>query len=152
MIGQGVLFDDYKIGATYKTLGRTVSETDIVTFVNLGGFTEPLFMDMEYVKKESVFGRRAAPGAMTFALSEGLCMQTGLIHGTGMAWLGGEVKVTAPVLEGDTIYVEIEIVDKRETKKPDRGIVTYKHRVLNQRGETVMELKLQRMIKRKSNM
>ena len=78
-------------------------------------------------------------------------MQTGLIHGTGMAWLGGEVKVTAPVLEGDTIYVEIEIVDKRETKKPDRGIVTYKHRVLNQRGETVMELKLQRMIKRKKN-
>ena len=151
MIGQGVLFDDYEIGATYKTLGRTVSETDIVTFVNLGGFTEPLFMDMEYVKKESVFGRRAAPGAMTFALSEGLCMQTGLIHGTGMAWLGGEVKVTAPVLEGDTIYVEIEIVDKRETKKPDRGIVTYKHRVLNQRGETVMELKLQRMIKRKKN-
>ena len=150
MIGQGVLFDDYKIGATYKTLGRTVSETDIVNFVNLGGFTEPLFMDMEYVAKESVFGRRAAPGVMTFALSEGLCMQTGLIHGTGMAWLGGEVKVTAPVLEGDTIYVEIEIVDKRETKKPDRGIVTYKHRVRNQRGETVMELTLQRMIKRKS--
>jgi acyl dehydratase len=87
---------------------------------------------------------------MTFALSEGLCKQTGLIHGTGMAWLGGEVKVVAPVLAGDTIYVEIEIVDKRETKKPDRGIVTYKHRVLNQRGETVMELKLQRMIKRKS--
>src|SRR5437870_5590116 len=148
----GVLFDDYKIGATYKTLGRTVSETDIVNFVNLGGFTEPLFMDMEYVAKESVFGRRAAPGVMTFALSEGLCMQTGLIHGTGIAWLGGEVKVVAPVLEGDTIYVEIEIVDKRETKKPDRGIVTYKHRVLNQRGETVMELTLQRMIKRKRNM
>jgi acyl dehydratase len=150
MIGHGLYFDEYKIGATYTTLGRTVSETDIVNFVNLGGFTEPLFMDMEYVAKESVFGRRAAPGIMTFALSEGLVMQTGLIHGTGMAWLGGEVKVTAPVLEGDTIRVEIEIADKRETKKPDRGIVTYKHRVLNQRGETVMELTLQRMIKRKS--
>jgi acyl dehydratase len=150
MIGHGLFFDEYKIGATYTTLGRTVSETDIVNFVNLGGFIEPLFMDMEYVAKESVFGRRAAPGAMTFALSEGLVMQTGLIHGTGMAWLGGEVKVTAPVLEGDTIRVEIEIADKRETKKPDRGIVTYKHRVLNQRGETVMELTLQRMIKRKS--
>src|SRR6266704_1532869 len=97
MIGQGVLFDDYTIGATYKTLGRTVSETDIVNFVNLGGLTEPLFMDMEYVAKESVFGRRAAPGVMTFALSEGLCMQTGLIHGTGMAWLGGEVKVHVKV-------------------------------------------------------
>src|SRR2546422_7927947 len=41
-----------------------------------------LFMDMEFVQKESVFGRRAAPGALTFALSEGLIMQTGLIHGT----------------------------------------------------------------------
>jgi acyl dehydratase len=149
MIGHGVYFDDYKIGATYQTLGRTISETDIVNFVNLGGFVEPLFMDMEYVAKESVFGRRAAPGALTLAFSEGLVMQTGLIHGTGMAWLGGDVKVTAPVLEGDTIRVEIEIADKRETKKADRGIVTYKHRVVNQRNETVMELTLQRMIKRK---
>ena len=147
----GVFFDDYKIGTTYTTLARTVSETDIVSFVNLCGFIEPLFMDMEYVAKESVFGRRAAPGALTLALSEGLVMQTGLIHGTGMAWLGGDVKVTAPVLEGDTIRVEIEIADKRETKKTDRGIVTYKHRVLNQRGETVMELTLQRMIKRKKD-
>ena len=145
----GLFFDDYEVGASYKTNGRTISETDIVNFVNLGGFTEPLFMDMEYVKKESVFGRRAAPGALTLAFSEGLVMQTGMIHGTGMAWLGGEVKVTAPVLEGDTIRVEIEIADKRETKKPDRGIVTYKHRVLNQRDETVMELKLQLMIRRK---
>ena len=150
MIGQGVLFDDYKIGATYKTLGRTVSETDIVNFVNLGGFTEPLFMDMEYVAKESVFGRRAAPGVMTFALSEGLCMQTGLIHGTGMAWLGGELKVVAPVLEGDTIRVEVEVADKRETKKADRGIVTYKHRVLNQRDEVVLEATIQRMIRRRA--
>ena len=149
MIGHGVYFDDYKIGATYQTLGRTISETDIVNFVNLGCFTEPLFMDMEYVKKESLYGTRMAPGAMTFAFSEGLVMQTGMIHGVGMAWLGGEVKVTAPVLAGDTIRVEVEIVDKRETKKTDRGIVTYKHRVTNQRGETVMELKLQRMIKRK---
>jgi acyl dehydratase len=150
MIGEGLFFDDYKVGATYKTLARTVSETDIVNFVNLCGFTEPLFMDMEYVARESVFGRRAVPGTLTLALSEGLVMQTGLIHGTGMAWLGGQVKVTAPVLEGDTIRVEIEIADTRETKKPDRGIVTYRHRVLNQRGETVMELTLQRMIRRKS--
>ena len=149
MISQGVFFDDYKVGATYQTLARTVSETDIVNFVNLGGFVEPLFMDMEYVAKESVFGRRAAPGAMTFALSEGLVMQTGLIHGTGMAWLGGDIKVTAPVLAGDTIRVEVEIADKRETRKPDRGIVTYRHRVLNQRDDVVMEMTLQRMIKRK---
>jgi acyl dehydratase len=145
---RGLTYEEHAVGATYQTLGRTVSEADICAFVNLCGFNEPLFMDMEYVAKESVFNRRAAPGAMTFAFSEGLIMQTGLIHGTGMAWLGGEVKVVAPVLEGDTIRVEVEVADKRETRKTDRGIVTYKHRVLNQRDEVVLEATIQRMIRR----
>jgi acyl dehydratase len=133
----------------YRTAARTVSEADIVTFVNLCGFIEPLFMDMDYVARESVYGRRAAPGALTFALSEGLVIQTGLIHGTGMAWLGGEIRLVAPVLVGDTIRVEVEVVDKRETRKPDRGIVTYQHRVLNQRGEVVLEARVQRMLRRR---
>ncbi len=148
MRSQGLHFEQHEIGATYRTLGRTVSETDIVTFVNLCGFNEPLFMDMEYVARESVFKRRAAPGALTFALSEGLIIQTGLIHGTGMAYLGGELRVVGPVHEGDTLTVEIEVTEKRETRKPDRGIVTYRHRVLNQRGELVLEAKVQRMIRR----
>jgi acyl dehydratase len=147
-MSDGIDFESHAVGAVYHTLGRTVSETDIVTFVNLCGFNEPLFMDMEYVRRESVFGRRAAPGAMTFALSEGLIMQTGLIHGTGMAYLGGDIRAVAPVLEGDTIRVEVEVSDKRETKKPDRGIVTYAHRVLNQRDELVLEARVQRMIRR----
>ena len=147
---RGLTFEEHEIGAVYETLGRTVSDADLSAFVNLCGFNEPLFMDMEFVARESVFKGRPAPGAFTFCLSEGLVMQTGLIHGVAMAWLGGEVKVVAPVLAGDTIRVEVEIADKRETKKADRGIVTYKHRVFNQRGETVMELKLQRMIRRKA--
>jgi acyl dehydratase len=148
MLSEGVTFEEYTVGAVYRTLGRTVSETDIVTFVNLCGFIEPLFMDMEYVAKESVFKRRVAPGALTFALSEGLVMQTGLVHGTGMAYLGSEVKIVAPVLEGDRIHVDVEVIDKRETKKADRGIVTYRHRVVNQRGEVVIEATVQRMIRR----
>jgi acyl dehydratase len=145
---QGLTYEEHAVGATYQTLGRTVSEADICAFVNLCGFNEPLFMDMEYVAKESVFKRRAAPGAMTFALSEGLIMQTGLIHGTGMSYLGGEVRIVSPVLEGDTLRVGVTITDKRETKKPDRGIVTYRHEVTNQRGEVVLEATVKRMIKR----
>ena len=148
MIGEGLTYEQHAIGATYRTLNRTVSETDIVSFVNLCGFTEPLFMDMEYIARESLFKRRAAPGALTFALSEGLIMQTGLIHETGMAYLGGELRVVAPVLEGDTLTVQVEVVDKRETQKADRGIVTSRHRVLNQRGELVLEARVQRMIRR----
>jgi acyl dehydratase len=146
---RGLTWEETSVGAVFHTLGRTVSETDIVTFVNLCGFIEPLFMDMEYAAHASVFGRRVAPGALTFALSEGLVMQTGLLHGTGMAWLGGELRLVAPVFAGDTIRVEVEVVDKRETSKPDRGVVTYQHRVRNQRGEVVLEARVQRMIRRR---
>jgi acyl dehydratase len=79
MKSHGLNFGQHEIGATFRTLGRTVSETDIVTLVNLCGFNEPLFMDMEYVAREAIFKRRAAPGALSFALAEGLIMQTGLI-------------------------------------------------------------------------
>jgi acyl dehydratase len=149
MKSQGLTYEEHAVGTVYHTLGRTVSEADICAFVNLCGFNEPLFMDMEFVAKESVFKRRAAPGAMTFALSEGLIMQTGLIHGTGMSYLGGEIRIVAPVLEGDTLRVGVTITDKRETKKPDRGIVTYRHEVVNQRGEVVLEATVKRMIRRK---
>jgi acyl dehydratase len=147
---KGLTYEEHQVGATYETLARTVSEADICAYVNLCGFNEPLFYDMEYVARESVFKGKPSPGAFTFSLSEGLIMQTGLIHGTGMAWLGGEVRVVAPVLEGDTIHVEVEVADKRETKKADRGIVTYKHRVLNQRDEVVLEATIQRMIRRQA--
>jgi acyl dehydratase len=150
MIKQGLTFEEHVVGTSYDTLGRTVSEADICSFVNLCGFNEPLFMDMEYVAKESVFDGRVAPGAFTFCLSEGLIMQTGLIHGTGMSYLGSEIRIVAPVLAGDTLRVAVTITDKRETKKPDRGIVTYKHEVKNQRGDLVLEAIVRRMIKRQA--
>lgn len=145
---RGVTFDELSVGDRFTTLARTVSEVEIVNFVTLAGFTEPLFMDLEYVARESVFKGRVAPGVLTFALSEGLAMQTGILHGTGLALLGFDVQVLAPVLAGDTLHVEIEVVDKRGTKKPDRGVVSFRHRVVNQRGEAVMEATIARLIKR----
>src|SRR3989304_5419788 len=101
----GLTFEEHTVGQKFATLGRTVSETDIVPFVNLCGFNEPLFMDMEYVARESVFKGRPAPGALTFALSEGLIIQTGLLHGTGMAYLGGGIRIVAPGLAGAPFYI-----------------------------------------------
>ena len=145
---RGLTFEEHEIGAVYETLGRTVSDADLSAFVNLCGFNEPLFMDMEFVAHESVFKGRPAPGAFTFCLSEGLVMQTGLIHGTGMSYLGSDIRIVAPVLAGDTIRVKVSVTAKRETSKPDRGIVTYTHQVTNQRGELVLEAIIKRMIRR----
>ncbi len=150
MARDAVHFEGFRVGDRYQTLGRTISEYEILSFATLTGFTEPLFMDLEYIQRESVFKTRVAPGVLTFAIAEGLVLQTGILHGTGLALMGYDVRVVAPVLAGDTIRVEVEVADKRETKKSDRGVVTFRHRVLNQRGETVMEATITRMIKRAS--
>jgi acyl dehydratase len=144
----GALHEQHEIGTRYDKLRRTVNNADISAFVNLCGVNEPLFMDMECVARESVFKGRPAPGALTFCLAEGLIMQTGLVQGTGMSYLGGEIRIVAPVLAGDTLGVAVTITDKRETKKPDRGIVTYKHEATNGRGKLVLEATVRRMIKR----
>ena len=69
MIKQGLTYEQHEIGAAYESLGRTVTEADICAFVNLCGFNEPLFYDMEYVATASVFKGKPAPGAFTFCLS-----------------------------------------------------------------------------------
>jgi len=146
---QGLYFEELLADKIYSTDKRTITETDHVNFTTAFGFFEPLFMDQEYVETATFYGRRIVPGALTFSVAEGLGILTGILHGTGMAFLGVELEVLKPVFIGDTIFVEIEVVAKRETKKPDRGIVTYLHRVKNQEGEAVMEYKVKRMIRRK---
>lgn len=147
---KGLYFEDFIEGKTLYTSTRTVTETDLVTFTTLCGFFEPLFMDQEYVESETAFKKRIAPGALTFSLSEGLAILSGILYKTGMAFLGVEMEVLKPVFIGDTLTVEIEVINKRETKKTDRGIVTYLHRIINQNSEQVMEYKIKRMIKRKT--
>lgn len=144
----GTTFEGFRVGDRFETLGRTVGEYEIAAFVTLAGFTEPLFLDQEYVRRESVFPGRVAPGVLTFALAEGLVLQTGVLHGTGLALLGYDVRVVAPVLAGDTIRVEVEVVDRRESRKPDRGVVTFRHRVRNQRDEVVLEATVTRLVRR----
>ena len=149
MRNEGLTFEQHEIGATFKTLSRTVSETDIVTFVNLFGFYEPLFIDMEFVKNQSLFGDRIAPGSFTFALSEGMTIQSGLVRG-GMALLGvQEMKIPAPLRCGDTVHIKVKVLAKRETSKPDRGVVTSAQQVINQKGEVLLEYTVNRMIRRR---
>ena len=149
-MAEGVYFEDYLLGQKYLTNRRTITETDHVHFSTLCGFWEPLFMDREYVANETQFEKPIVPGALTFSVSQGLTLLTGILNRTGMAFLGAEMKVLKPVHIGDTISVEIEVMEKRETKKPDRGIVTYRHRTLNQKGVVVMEYRIDRMIRRKT--
>jgi acyl dehydratase len=146
----GRYFEDFEIGDRLRTAGRTITETDIVNFMGLSGVFEELHMNVEYIKAHSVFGRRVAPGPLTFIVAEGLAVMTGLVHHTGMALLSvNNLIYRKPVFCNDTIHVEMIVLAKRETSKPDRGIVTFRHAVHNQAGEVVLEMEKVRMIRRR---
>jgi acyl dehydratase len=135
-LGHGFYWQDLHPGARYKTFGRTITETDIITFINCVGMHEPLFTDAEYRRSQSAMTGFAAPGALVFSISEGLAL-AGTAHGTGLAFLNTELDIKGPVLAGDTIHVEIEITESRASSK-GRGLVRTANAVTNQRGEVVM--------------
>lgn len=145
---KGMTFEGFHPGDRFVTGRRTVTEHDIMQFVCLVGLYEPLFIDEEYIRNESLFGERIAPGSLTFAMAEGLTVQTGIIHGTGLAFVGIEqMRLLAPVKLGDTIQVEIEVLETKEIPSRGGGIVRYRHWVRNQRAETVMEYDVSRLIR-----
>ena len=144
----GRYFEDFEVGDVAHSPARTVTETDIVNFMGLSGVFEELHMSLEYIKKRSIFGRRVSPGPLTFIIAEGLALQTGLFHHTGMALLGiNNLVYKKPVFCNDTIRVAIEVIGKRESSKPGRGIVTFRHHILNQTDDMVVSMEKIRMIR-----
>lgn len=137
LLGHGMYWQDMPVGAKFKTYGRTITETDIVNFISCTGFLEVLFTDMEFVREHSAIKGRLAPGALVYALGEGLTM-LGTIQGTGLAFLGMEMDVKAPTFAGDTIHVEIEVIEQRAASKGGRGLVRTRNSIINQKGETVL--------------
>ena len=146
---QPLYFEDYTPDLQFRTRRRTVTETDLVQFVGVSGMFESLFVDREYIDAHPTYTGRLIPGALTYAISEGLVIQEGILHDRGIAFVGLELRAEAPVYVGDTLCVEVSTAETRETRKPDRGIVVTDHRVLNQRDESVMTLRVTRMIKRR---
>lgn len=142
-------WEDYDADWTLKTGRRTVTEFDILSFVTLVGMNEALFMDAEYIANDTPFGRRIAPGALVFSYAEGLVIQTGHLHTAAIAFLGAEMKMQAPVYLGDTIDVTVTVAERRETSKPDRGVVTTRNLVRNQAGQIVLEYQATRMLRRR---
>jgi acyl dehydratase len=144
---KGSTFEQFHPGDRFVTGRRTVTEHDILQFVGLVGLTEPLFLDLEYIRNESLYGERIAPGSLTFGMAEGLTVQTGIIHGTGLAFAGlDRMRLFGPVKVNDTIQVEIEVLDTKAVPARGGGIVRYRQWVKNQRGETIMEYDVARLI------
>jgi acyl dehydratase len=136
----GKYFEELEVGAIIKhRLGRTVTEMDNVLFSSLTMNPQPLHLDEEFARKTQ-FGRRIVNGIFTLGLAVGLTVSE-LTEGTLVANLSYEtVKHPHPMFHGDTLYVETEILSKRESQsKPDRGIVRFRHLGRNQENTVVIE-------------
>lgn len=135
---RGMYYDEFKVGDEFISPARTITEADIVMFAGLSGDYNPLHTDEEFGKKTQ-FGKRIAHGLLGLSISSGLTQRTGVTDGTVVAFLGLEWKFLAPIFIGDTIHVKQIIASMRETKKPDRGIIAFDTKVINQTGAVVQE-------------
>ena len=126
-------FEDFTAGEIAVTRARTITETDIVNFAALTGDWYPLHTDIEYAKK-GPFGERIAHGLLILSIANGLIplYDMAIVAFYGM----DKVRFTAPTKIGDTIHVELEVVEKQD-KGDIGGVITLKEYVKNQRGENV---------------
>jgi acyl dehydratase len=132
-------FNDFYVGQSWTSPARTITDADLANFAGVSGDFNPLHTDEEFAKT-TPFGGRIFHGPGVFAVATGLESRLGLKEGTAIAFLGMNWNLKAPVLVGDTIHVEQAVGEVRPSKsKPDRGIVTFDVRVVNQRGETCQD-------------
>ena len=135
----GKYFEEIEVGEKIQTPKRTITEPEMDAFVALTQIFEPNHTDREHARRLN-FKDKLIPGTFTLGLLTGLELATGHFNGRFIALLEMvRVRFPAPIYPGDTIQSEIEILEKVETKKAERGIVTISHRATNQNGVLVAE-------------
>jgi acyl dehydratase len=148
VVGRGFAFEDLKPGLRFRTHRRTISEADLSAFINLTWLTEELFAVVENEADDSAraIKGRAVPGALVYSFAEGLLLPT--MQDTGLAFLNCTLDVKAPPVVGDTLHVECEVTEHRLASKGERGLVRFANKVVNQRGEVVLEYNPLRLLKK----
>lgn len=134
----GIWFDDMQVGQVIQhPIRRTITESDNVFFTCMTHNPAQLHLDEEYMKGTD-YGTRIVNSCLTLSLMVGISVNDTTL-GTAVANLGwDEVRFPKPLFHGDTIRIETEIVDLRESKsRPNAGIVTFEHRAYNQHGDLV---------------
>lgn len=139
----GLWFDELEVGQTFQhALRRTISESDNIMISALTHNPAQLHLDEEYCRTQTEYGQRLVNSCLTLGLMVGISVGDTTL-GTAVANLGwDEVRFPKPLFHGDTIRVETEVLELRESKsRPDQGIVVFQHRAYNQHEELVATCK-----------
>jgi acyl dehydratase len=136
---RGLYFEDFQLAQTIITVGRTVTEADVVNFAGLSGDFNQMHVDEAYSQK-SYFGRRVVHGLLVISIASGLSVQTGVMEGTVIAFREiNEWKFIKPVFFGDTVHAVLEVRKKKEVRRIGGGYVSIDVDVINQNDEVVMK-------------
>jgi len=144
----GFYFEEIEVGLKFKTRSRTITEADLVNFCNVTWMTESLFTDLEHNRDGAGALGRVVPGVMVYAMSEGLLTYT--MEHTGLAFLHADFTVKGPAYVGDTLHVEVEVIEARPTSKPGRGLVRTRNVVCKESGEECIIYEPLRMLRSKA--
>lgn len=129
-------FEDYETGSVRETLGRTITEADIVIHAGQTGDFYPHHMDAEWCKSQP-FGQRIAHGTLIFSIAVG--MTAGDVNPISFSYGYDRLRFIKPVFIGDTLHVRVTIKEKRDApKSPRHGVVVELCEAINQRAEVVL--------------
>ncbi len=146
-LGLGLYYEDLPLGRTFKTIGRTITESDLVNYINCLGLVEVLFTNSEFRETESEIKGRFVPALLVQGFCEGLLVQSATQH-SALALLHLEMNIERPAFVGDTVHAEVEVVEARLSRsRPGVGLVRSTIRAVNQKGEVIIVYTLLRMMK-----
>lgn len=134
----GMYFEEFEVGQKIISVGRTITESDILSFAALSGDYNQIHTDVEF-SKNSLFGQRVAHGLLVLSIASGLAMRTGVLEGTAVAFREiREWKFIKPVFIGDTIHVELIVRETKAYPRIQAGSILLDVTVNNQHEDTVM--------------
>lgn len=134
----GRFFEDYTVGESMTTRGRTITEADIVQFGALTGDFNPMHFDADYMQGH-LLGKRVAHGMLTLSYAVGQAYQLGFLERTVLAFRAIEMKFSEPVFIGDTLHVTLSVLETKEASRLGGGLVTFEARIINQAGKAVQK-------------
>jgi acyl dehydratase len=131
----GLYFEEFSVGQKIVTVGRTVTESDIVNFAGVSGDFTQIHTDAEF-SKSTPFGQRIAHGLLGLSIGIGLLTRTGMIEGTVLAFREiNEWKFIKPFFIGDTLHAQFEVTEVKALPRIGAGAVTALMEILNQKDE-----------------
>ena len=144
-----LFYEDLNVGDEDQSTGRTVTETDVVSFAGLSGDFNNMHIDEEFAKK-TVFGTRVAHGLCVLSIASGLWFTMPRL--ATIAFMGLEDwRFSDAVKFGDTIHITRKLVEKREHKRPNMGFLIFEVNVHNQDNKIVQKGKWVILVQRKES-